>query len=72
MESEVFRSFLRHTEGKFIEMYPTRSEIEHVQNANMYAVNGVKEFIELLEKEAQAIVFEEPEIDGDLFNDFAS
>lgn len=59
MESEVFRSFLKYTEDRFIERYPTRSEIEHVQVANMYSVNGVKEFLELLELEAKELVFQE-------------
>ena len=73
MESEVFRAFLRHTEGKFIEMYPTRSDVEHVQVANMYSVNGVKEFLELLEREAKEIVFTSnvQSDDDDLLKDFA-
>jgi len=72
MESEVFQSFLKFAEAKFIEMYPLRSEVKHVQEANMYSVNGVKEFIELLEREAKELIFGEVTTDDDPLNDFAT
>jgi hypothetical protein len=74
MESEVFHSFLKHVENRFTALYPVRSEIEHVQQANIYSVNGVKEFIEMLESEANSLVFEPPAVDDDEdpLKDFAS